>query len=183
MLKKRQLFIMNMGFSNVNSLSKSIHPLDYESESTQKTSQSNSFSACDDCCEKRSVSFGTISMRKFERVLGDHPCVSSGAPIALGWRFNQYDGIPLDEYEIARGFTREKEHFRIPRDTRVKILLEQTDVTLRELKDAELRTADARENMRKSIKALRRPGSQALEEIKETARRQFGCIARRRNIC
>eukprot|EP00957_Ditylum_brightwellii_P144576 11012971-Ditylum_brightwellii.AAC.1 len=99
--------------------------------------------ACDDkeCCIKgrRSVSFGVIKVRGYERALGDHPCVTSGAPVTLGWRYRQYRDLSVDEYERARGPTRQREQFRMPREARVQILLNETDASVKDIKEAELR--------------------------------------------
>mmetsp|Transcript_10937 Transcript_10937/g.16109 ORF Transcript_10937/g.16109 Transcript_10937/m.16109 type:complete len:247 (-) Transcript_10937:211-951(-) len=123
--------------------------------------------------EKQSVSFGAIEVRKYERALGDHPCVSSGAPVTLGWRYNQYKGMPIDDYERARGPAQQRGQMRIPSEVRVQMLLNDAEASLRDVKEAELSALKAREEMRKSMKRARTPRRGQVDEMKENARRRL----------
>jgi hypothetical protein len=51
---------------------------------------------------KKSVSFGSIQVREYNRVLGDNPDVQFGPPISLGWNFVQKDALPMNEYETNK---------------------------------------------------------------------------------
>ncbi|KAL3779847.1 hypothetical protein HJC23_005773 [Cyclotella cryptica] len=50
----------------------------------------------------RRTSFATISVREYEQTIGDSPSCHDGAPVALGWRFQESLELSLDEYEQAR---------------------------------------------------------------------------------
>uniref|UniRef100_A0A7S4SZS3 Uncharacterized protein n=1 Tax=Ditylum brightwellii TaxID=49249 RepID=A0A7S4SZS3_9STRA len=121
----------------------------------------------------RSVSFNDINMRKYERALGDHPCVSSGAPITIGWRFNEFNSIPLDDYESIRGPTLRKEQIRIPAEVRLRMLVDQADVSLRDVKDAELASQRERRQIYKSQKTAKYKTTQKIEELSETLKRKI----------
>eukprot|EP00984_Skeletonema_dohrnii_P012476 scaffold5065_cov103-Skeletonema_dohrnii-CCMP3373.AAC.4 len=51
---------------------------------------------------RRRTSFTTISVREYEQCLGDCPATQEGAPISLGWAYEEKQSISLDEYEEAR---------------------------------------------------------------------------------
>ena len=49
---------------------------------------------------RRSVRFTSVTVHYHVTVLGDSPCVSSGAPIALGWqRVGEAETASIDEFE------------------------------------------------------------------------------------
>lgn len=48
---------------------------------------------------RRQVSFKSIQVREYERVLGDHPNAREGPPIAIGWAFVEHDALDLGQYE------------------------------------------------------------------------------------
>ena len=52
--------------------------------------------------EKPMVTFGVINIREYNQVVGDHPDVTSGPPVALGWDFAEKLSLSVDSYEIAR---------------------------------------------------------------------------------
>lgn len=52
--------------------------------------------------KKSRVSFTTIEVREYERVVGDHPDTKVGPPMSIGWAFNQKEAINLDRYEANR---------------------------------------------------------------------------------
>ena len=51
----------------------------------------------------RSVSFGKVEIRSFERVLGDNPpACGKGPSMALGWNYNEEMPVELDKFETKR---------------------------------------------------------------------------------
>ena len=55
------------------------------------------------------VKFGIISVRTYERVLGDNPC-SNGPPISIGWNYNPKRTVSVDDFEKVRLETRRLSH-------------------------------------------------------------------------
>lgn len=51
---------------------------------------------------RRHVHFDSIRIRRYQVILGDHPDVSVGPPLGLGWNFCSIGPIPLDAYEKHR---------------------------------------------------------------------------------
>lgn len=49
--------------------------------------------------EGKKVHFGSLEMRNYEVVLGDHPDCSSGPPISLGWAYAESNPISVERYE------------------------------------------------------------------------------------
>ena len=51
---------------------------------------------------KKSVSFASVHVREYNRILGDHPDVRVGPPISIGWEFIERSAQDLDDYEANR---------------------------------------------------------------------------------
>ena len=52
---------------------------------------------------QKSTSFSPIiSVREYKQTLGDTPSCLEGAPITLGWSFQEKNGISFEEYERSR---------------------------------------------------------------------------------
>ena len=67
-----------------------------DTESTIETKDDSSHTS------KKSVSFGMIQVREYNRVLGDNPDVLFGPPISIGWNYTQKDALSMDEYESTK---------------------------------------------------------------------------------
>lgn len=50
----------------------------------------------------RRVSFGSVSTREFERIIGDNPCCRSGPPLGIGWQYNECEDITIDSHQLKR---------------------------------------------------------------------------------
>lgn len=48
------------------------------------------------------VSFGSVIVREYNQVIGDHPEVRVGPPISLGWDYVQSAALSLDDYEKSK---------------------------------------------------------------------------------
>jgi len=59
---------------------------------------------------RRSVGFQTVQVREYERVIGDNPSCSNGAPISIGWRHVSEHSHTMDEYERKRAPYRRTQH-------------------------------------------------------------------------
>merc|ERR1712032_139887 len=49
-----------------------------------------------------SVSFKDVSVREFNRIVGDHPDCKFGPPLAIGWEYAENKKIDIDEYEATK---------------------------------------------------------------------------------
>jgi hypothetical protein len=66
------------------------------------SSSSSSFSS------SKAVSFGTILIREYERIPGDHPETSMGVPLTIGWKFVQRKPVSVEDFERSQSKLRRK---------------------------------------------------------------------------
>jgi len=73
---------------------------------------------------RRAVSFSTATLHSHQIVLGDNPAVTSGPPLALGWKAFESATVDLDEYEALKpsSSTRKKNEMLVPRSVREDML-------------------------------------------------------------
>jgi len=55
------------------------------------------------------VQFGTVEIRDYKRILGDHPCVSIGPPLSIDWDYEENEPRDVDEYEFDRVLSRKSQ--------------------------------------------------------------------------
>jgi hypothetical protein len=81
------------------------------------------------------VQFDTIVIREYQRILGDNPSCSSGAPISLGWAYDpNHKEFPIELYERCRdGRRRDSSSMKMSSDTREQILYNKWGVSMREM--------------------------------------------------
>lgn len=74
----------------------------------------------------RTISFSTVEIRQYERILGDNPSCSSGAPVAIGWKFFQERTLclPVEEYEYRNERVRDECDMILDRQEREALLIE-----------------------------------------------------------
>ncbi|KAI2488740.1 hypothetical protein MHU86_25794 [Fragilaria crotonensis] len=74
---------------------------------------------------KKSVSFDTVSVRPYERILTVNPSCTSGPPIGLGWKYAVERHYLVDVFEVHRTqYRRSKSEILLSRDVRESMLLE-----------------------------------------------------------
>jgi hypothetical protein len=69
---------------------------------------------------RKTVSFGVIQIREYNRVLGDNPDVRVGPPVSIGWEYVQNEALALNDYEINK--PERKHSLRMSSITRKNIL-------------------------------------------------------------
>ncbi len=118
---------------------------------------------------QKSVSFGRVEIREFNRIVGDHPDTRVGPPLSLGWEFDQQSPMPLDEYESQR--SPKKQNLRMSSITRKNLLHNVFGIPEEEIRAAEKevqKIAKLREVTSKQGKL-----SERTEEVVQAARRKF----------
>lgn len=73
--------------------------------------------------EGRSVTFGSVDERVFERTLEMHPATRSGPSIGLGWSYEDKPSVPLIDESTERT-SRNKKDFLLSSNTRKNLLCE-----------------------------------------------------------
>lgn len=109
--------------------------------------------------QKKSVRFGTINIRKYNRILGDNPACSSGCPVQLDWDSYPQPIVPIDEYETNRLPRRTRRHLQLTAITRRNSLhyhfgythaeIEQGAEEIKKIKKQRLLTKSLTTNMEK----------------------------------
>eukprot|EP00543_Licmophora_paradoxa_P012963 CAMPEP_0202470090 /NCGR_PEP_ID=MMETSP1360-20130828/80481_1 /ASSEMBLY_ACC=CAM_ASM_000848 /TAXON_ID=515479 /ORGANISM="Licmophora paradoxa, Strain CCMP2313" /LENGTH=176 /DNA_ID=CAMNT_0049095655 /DNA_START=223 /DNA_END=753 /DNA_ORIENTATION=- len=59
--------------------------------------------------QRNGVSFDTVTVRQYEMLLGDHPQVSTGPPVSIGWNYEQQQPESIDDFETRRCLYRKKQ--------------------------------------------------------------------------
>jgi len=117
---------------------------------------------------RRSVSFGPIHVRQYERIVGDHPETKVGVPLAIGWAYYEDerhpDGISIDRYEsdrIQRG------KLRMSSITRKNMMLHVFGLDEEEIRMAEKRSTKLRKQNAKSVGGSQSPLKKFGKKIKK----------------
>lgn len=53
------------------------------------------------------VSFASIHIRDYNRIVGDHPDAKAGPPLAIGWAFVEKDAMDINTYEQQKAQAKE----------------------------------------------------------------------------
>jgi hypothetical protein len=104
---------------------------------------------------KKAVSFGEVTVREYEIIIGDHPNCRSGFPVSLGWDFTDRCDVSVDHFEECRCDQRRSKAdlYKTPNDRRTML---QDGYSATELKQAERRLARYRAQVAraKTLKSL-----------------------------
>ena len=84
--------------------------------------------------ERRKVQFSVVQVREYERIIGDHPDVSVGPPLSLGWQYEETKPKPLDDYEQSRI---SKGDYHLSSFIRKDILVYRFGISEEEIRDVE----------------------------------------------
>ena len=89
--------------------------------------------------QSSSVSFTTVEIRDYERVPGDHPQTSFGVPLTIGWAYKPRGLMSIDRYEKETDKSTKcgKQPKRLGAMTRKKLLMDEFNIPLKEITDAE----------------------------------------------
>lgn len=119
--------------------------VDGEDEVNQNDDTTKTVTASSNTRERRSVSFGAIHVRQYERIVGDHPDTKVGVPLSIGWTYYEDDehpdGVSIDRYECDRI---RKGKIRMSSITRKNLLLNVFELPEKEVLQAEKRTKKLR---------------------------------------
>jgi hypothetical protein len=70
---------------------------------------------------KTKVVFDEVEILEFNRILGDNPGVSAGAPIALGDKLQNTITLNVDIYETTRGRRKSRKKLSLPVQERAQL--------------------------------------------------------------
>lgn len=144
--------------SESSSNSSSFGPLHLlEETTTVKKSTTTASTVSTTTTTTAAVSFSTVNIRCYNRILGDHPDVRDGPPLSLGWEYTQADAIPLNDYEEER--KRKKSGYQVLKltsITRKNMLVNLFGYTAEELDAAEKEVQRVRKE-REASSRLRGP--------------------------
>ena len=99
--------------------------------------------------ETRKVSFGSILIREYERIVGDHPETRIGVPMSIGWGYHVHEPVEIDTYEANR---KPKMLLRMSSITRKNILHKVFGIPEEELRAAEKEIQKIKKSREHSIK-------------------------------
>ena len=121
---------------------------------------------------ERKVSFSSVEIRQYNRILDDNPACTSGPGISIGWEYNSSftRNIDLSEYERLRKPYRVKYVLPLPRRLREYILLD-LGYTKEDIAESVRRINKIKFNRTQTVNNLH---VAKMEEVMEIAKNKFG---------
>mmetsp|Transcript_34579 Transcript_34579/g.81516 ORF Transcript_34579/g.81516 Transcript_34579/m.81516 type:complete len:317 (+) Transcript_34579:189-1139(+) len=101
--------------------------------------------------KKRSVSFGPIHVRQYERIVGDHPDTRVGVPLAIGWAYNEDECMSIERYEVDRA-RRGRANLRLTSITRKNMLLNVYGIPKEDILRAEAETEKLQKQRKQALR-------------------------------
>lgn len=115
----------------------------------------------------RTVTFTTVSVRHYERILCDNPAASSGLAVGIGWRFAEEDApVCVEEWQTTRRRGRSQSELQLSRSERDQ-LVKTLGYTDREIAAFRRELNRCRANRRQTVNNL---GAQRVEETVESVK-------------
>ena len=150
-----------LGMENV-----STHKLERKSSTSTKRRRKRSSSI------ERKVSFSSVEIRQYNRILDDNPACSSGPSISIGWEYNSAltRNVDLGEYERLRKPYRVKYVLPLPRRLREYILLD-LGYTKDDIAESVRRINKIKFHRNQTVNNLH---VAKVEEVMEVAKNKFG---------
>lgn len=99
--------------------------------------------------DPRKVSFGSIQVREYERIVGDHPDTRIGVPISIGWGYHVKEAVDIDTYEANK---KPRFMLRMSSITRKNLLHEVFGIPEEELRAAEKEIQKIKKSREHSLK-------------------------------
>uniref|UniRef100_A0A7R9ZJC8 Uncharacterized protein n=1 Tax=Craspedostauros australis TaxID=1486917 RepID=A0A7R9ZJC8_9STRA len=96
--------------------------------------------------QKPHVSFGTVHVRHYERVIGNHPDVHFGIPLGIGWSYVDDESVELRSYHRS---VQHKGCYKLSRQARRKIFHEEVGLSQEQTRAIEMKLDTKRKNQRK----------------------------------
>lgn len=125
------------------------------------------------------VSFSTVCIREYERILGDNPSVTCGPPLGIGWNYYEDEEIlSINEWESWRETEREPERLVLGREEREELLLDlgySRQVIAQAVRDI----IKVKNKRRQTITNL---GASGIEEVMESASRKVKKLRKGKGI-
>lgn len=132
---------------------------------TESTIASND----DSTSSKKSVCFGVIQVREYNRVLGDNPDVLFGPPISLGWDYVQREALPIEKYETTK--SPRKTSLKMSSVTRRNMLINVFEVPAEEIKAVEREVKKIQKQRSQTNK--QGPAARVVESALQSAKRRL----------
>ena len=136
---------------------------------------SNGETSSDDGCESRptppgrSVSFSKVQVRDYGITVGDNPGGAAGAPVTLGWAYDEHAPLGVDHYEEHRPGRRSRDEMYMPPSARNDMLLQGVGISRSEMLEAQ-KQADRIRKQRARTKAWM--PLERMEDVLESATRK-----------
>jgi hypothetical protein len=123
----------------------------------------------------KSVSFSTVSVREYQRILGDNPSCSCGPSIGIGWKFDSEDSFSVNQWEDWRQEERDATLLVLCREEREELLLElgyNQKVIAQAVRDI-IKIKNKRRQTIHNLEAM------AVEEMMESATKKLKSVRKR----
>ena len=127
----------------------------------------------------RRVSFSIVSIREYERILGDNPSVTTGPPIGIGWRNAPEFTLDVDEYEKSKVVPLDSTEFLLNKQDRENMLREHTNVSDKEMASAVKAIRKEKWRRHKTVVNL---NMQKAEEKAEVAKRKAKSMLNKKSL-